>query len=87
MTTAAGNPDAPIAVWGSMIPFSSPIVMMARIPSGSVPAWQLIVSMLSLVVGFVLTTMLAAKIYRTGILLYGKKVTFREMGRWLFRKS
>ena len=87
MTTAAGNPDAPVAVWGSMIPFSSPIVMMARIPSGSVPAWQLIVSMLSLVVGFVLTTMLAAKIYRTGILLYGKKVTFREMGRWLFRKS
>lgn len=87
MTTAAGNPDAPVAVWGSMIPFSSPIVMMARIPSGSVPVWQLIVSMLSLILGFVLTTMLAAKIYRTGILLYGKKVTFREMGRWLFRKS
>lgn len=87
MTTAAGKPDAPISVWGSMIPFSSPIVMMARIPSGSVPVWQLAVSMLSLVAGFVLTTMLAAKIYRTGILLYGKKVTFREMGRWLLRKS
>ena len=87
MTTAAGKPDAPIAVWGSMIPFSSPIVMMARIPSGSVPAWQIAVSMLSLVAGFILTTMLAAKIYRTGILLYGKKVTFREMGKWLFRKS
>ncbi len=87
MTTAAGKPDSPISVWGSMIPLSSPIVMMARIPSGSVPAWQLIVSMLSLVAGFILTTMLAAKIYRTGILLYGKKVTFREMGRWLFRKS
>lgn len=87
MTTAAGNPDSALAVWGSMIPFSSPIVMMARIPSGSVPVWQIIVSMLSLVAGFVLTTMLAAKIYRTGILLYGKKVTFKEMGKWLFRKS
>jgi ABC-2 type transport system permease protein len=87
MTTAAGKPDAPISVWGSMIPFSSPIVMMARIPSGSVPGWQIAVSMISLVAGFVLTTMLAAKIYRTGILLYGKKVTFREMGKWLFRKS
>jgi ABC-2 type transport system permease protein len=87
MTTAAGKPDAPISVWGSMIPFSSPIVMMARIPSGSVPLWQIAVSMLSLVAGFILTTMLAAKIYRTGILLYGKKVTLREMGKWLFRKS
>jgi ABC-2 type transport system permease protein len=87
MTTAAGKPDAPISVWGSMIPFSSPIVMMARIPSGSVPDWQIAVSMISLVAGFVLTTMLAAKIYRTGILLYGKKVTFKEMGKWLFRKS
>lgn len=87
MTTAAGKPDAPISVWGSIIPFSSPIVMMARIPSGSVPGWQIAVSMISLVAGFILTTMLAAKIYRTGILLYGKKVTFREMGKWLFRKS
>jgi ABC-2 type transport system permease protein len=87
MTTAAGKPDAPISVWGSMIPFSSPIVMMARIPSGSVPAWQIAVSMISLIAGFVLTTWLAAKIYRTGILLYGKKVTFKEMGKWLMRKS
>ncbi len=87
MTTAVGKPDAPISVWGSIIPFSSPIVMMARIPSGSVPAWQIAVSMLSLIAGFILTTMLAAKIYRTGILLYGKKVTFKEMGKWLFRKS
>jgi ABC-2 type transport system permease protein len=87
MTTAAARPDSPIAVWGSLIPFSSPIVMMARIPSGGVPAWQIIVSMLSLIAGFILTTMLAAKIYRTGILLYGKKVTFKEMGKWLFRKA
>lgn len=87
MTTAAGKPDAPISVWGSIIPFSSPIVMMARIPSGSVPLWQIAISMISLIAGFILTTMLAAKIYRTGILLYGKKVTFKEMGKWLFRKS
>ncbi len=87
MTTAAGKPDAPVSVWGSMIPFSSPIVMMARIPSNSVPAWQIAISMFSLIAGFILTTMLAAKIYRTGILLYGKKVTFKEMGKWLFRKS
>lgn len=87
MTTAVGKPDAPISVWGSIIPFSSPIVMMARIPSGNVPLWQIAVSMLSLIAGFILTTMLAAKIYRTGILLYGKKVTFKEMGKWLVRKS
>jgi len=87
MTTAVGKPDAPISVWGSIIPFSSPIVMMGRIPSGNVPGWQIVVSMLSLIAGFILTTMLAAKIYRTGILLYGKKVTLKEMGKWLFRKS
>jgi ABC-2 type transport system permease protein len=87
MTTAVGKPDAPISVWASIIPFSSPIVMMGRIPSGNVPGWQIIVSMLTLVAGFILTTMLAAKIYRTGILLYGKKVTLKEMGKWLFRKS
>jgi ABC-2 type transport system permease protein len=86
MTTAVGKPDAPISVWASIIPFSSPIVMMGRIPSGNVPIWQLVVSMLSLIAGFILTTMLAAKIYRTGILLYGKKVTFKEMGKWLFRR-
>jgi ABC-2 type transport system permease protein len=86
MTAAASKPDTPIAVWASIIPFSSPIVMMARIPSG-VPLWQLAISMFSLVAGFILTTMLAAKIYRTGILLYGKKVTFKEMSKWLFRKS
>jgi len=86
MMSAAAKPDTPIAVWASIIPFSSPIVMMARIPSG-VPFWQLALSMASLVAGFILTTMLAAKIYRTGILLYGKKVTFKEMSKWLFRRS
>lgn len=87
MSTAIGKPDAPISVWGSIIPFSSPIVMMARLPTGTVPIWQLAVSILSLIAGFIITTMLAAKIYRTGILLYGKKVTLKEMSKWLFRKS
>jgi len=87
MTTAVGNPDAPLSVWGSMIPFSSPIVMMARIPSGNVPVWQLLTSMALLILGFIFTTYLAAKIYRTGILLYGKKVTLKEMTKWLFRKG
>lgn len=87
MSTAAGKPDAPLSLWGSMIPFSSPIVMMARIPSGTVPIWQIAVSMISLIIGFITTTIIAAKIYRTGILLYGKKVTFREMSKWLFRKA
>ncbi len=87
MTTAAAKPDAPVSVWASIIPFSSSIVMMARIPSEGVPAWQIALSMVSLIAGFILTTMLAAKIYRTGILMYGKKVTFKEMGKWLFRKS
>lgn len=87
MVAAAQNPDSPMAVWASMIPFSSPIVMMARIPSGNVPLWQLLLSILLLIGGFIFTTYVAAKIYRTGILLYGKKVTFKEMSRWLFRRS
>lgn len=86
MAAAINSPDSQLAVWGSMIPFSSPIVMMARLPSGNVPVWQLLVSMGLLVAGFIFTTWLAAKIYRTGILLYGKKVTLKEMSKWLFRK-
>lgn len=87
MVSTAQNPDGPLAVWGSIIPFSSPIVMMARIPGGSVPFWQLALSIILLIAGFIFTTYVAGKIYRTGILLYGKKVTIREMGRWLFRRS
>lgn len=87
MVSTAQNPDSQMAVWGSIIPFSSPIVMMARIPGGGVPLWQLAFSIILLVGGFLLTTYLAGKIYRTGILLYGKKVTLKEMGRWLFRRS
>jgi len=84
------NPNTPMAFWASVIPFSSPMVMMARISYGvpsTVPYWELALSMLTLIGGFLLTTWLSAKIYRTGILMYGKKVTWREMIKWAFTKS
>lgn len=90
MINAIQNPSGSLAVWGSIIPFTSPIVMMARIPfgvPGTVEWWQLGLSMLSLIAGFLCTTWLSAKIYRTGILLYGKKVTLKEMAKWAFRKA
>lgn len=87
MSAAINNPESSLSFWGSIIPFSSPIVMMGRIPSGNVQTWELLLSMVLLVAGFIFTTWLAAKIYRTGILLYGKKVTLKEMGKWLFRNT
>jgi ABC-2 type transport system permease protein len=90
MTIAIADPTGPVAVWGSIIPFSSPIVMMARIPfgvPGTVPWWQLALSMSLLVLGFIGTVWFAGKIYRTGILMYGKKPSWKEMMRWVFRKS
>jgi ABC-2 type transport system permease protein len=81
-------PASQMAMWTSMVPFFSPVVMMARIPFGVpsvVPWWQLGSSMLLLVAGFLFTTWLSAKIYRTGILLYGKKVTWKEMWKWTMR--
>ncbi len=86
MSSNLNTPDSKIMVWASMIPFTSPIVMMARIPSG-VPWPQLLLSMILLVSGFLFTTWLAAKIYRTGILMYGKKASWKEMFKWAFRKS
>ncbi len=86
MTTAIKDPNSGLAVFGSIFPLTSPIVMMARIPF-DVPASQLIISVVCLIAGFVLTTLLAAKIYRTGILMYGKKITMKEVGKWLFRKG
>ena len=88
MSIAVQDPSGSMAVWASLIPFSSPIVMMARIPfgvPGTVPWWQLGLSMLLLVLGFLFTVWLAGKIYRTGILLYGKKVTWKTMLKWAFK--
>ncbi|MBK7559942.1 MAG: ABC transporter permease [Chitinophagaceae bacterium] len=90
MSSAIANPTSPVAVWASIIPFSSPIVMMARIPFGvpnTVPWWQLGLSMALLILGFIITVWFAGKIYRTGILMYGKKPSWKEMLRWAFRKN
>ena len=76
------NPDCSLAIWLSMIPFTSPIVMMVRIPFG-IPIWQVVVSAIILAGTFVGMTWVAAKIYRTGILMYGKKPTYKEIFKWL----
>jgi ABC-2 type transport system permease protein len=80
------EPQGPIAFWFSIIPLTSPVIMMIRIPFG-VPYYQIILSMTLLVAGFLGTTWLAAKIYRTGILMYGKKVSYRELWKWLKYKN
>ncbi len=80
------NPEGSIAFWFSIIPLTSPVVMMMRIPFG-VPAYEVFLSMSFLIVGFVVATWIAAKIYRTGILMYGKKVSYKEIGKWLFYKE
>jgi ABC-2 type transport system permease protein len=86
MSSNLNTPDSSIMVWASMIPFTSPIVMMGRIPSG-VPWYQLVASMSLLIAGFIFTTWMAGKIYRTGILMYGKKASWKEMFKWAFRKA
>jgi ABC-2 type transport system permease protein len=80
------DPDASSVFWGSMIPFTSPIVMMSRITNG-VPLWELVVSLSLLFASFIVTTWLAGRIYRTGILMYGKKTSWKEIGKWLFYKN
>ncbi len=88
MMNAINDPTSSLAVWSSLIPFFSPIVMMARIPFGvpdTVAYWELATSMILLIAGFLGTTWLSAKIYRTGILMYGKKPTWKEMAKWLRR--
>jgi len=80
------EPDSSIAFWASMIPFTSPINMMVRLPYG-VPMWELATSMVLLVLGFLGCSWLSARIYRVGILMYGKKITVKEMAKWLFYKG
>ena len=76
------NPDGPLAFWCSMIPFTSPIVMMVRLPY-DVPAWELITSIAVLFLTFLLTLRFAARIYRIGILMYGKKISMKEVYKWI----
>ena len=78
----AEDPNGPLAWWLSMIPLTSPIAMLIRIPSG-VPLWELITSMTILVLFFFFSAWIAAKIYRTGILMYGKKITYRDLFKWI----
>ncbi len=79
-------PDSTLAVWLSIIPFTSPVAMMLRMPFG-VPDWQLALSMVLLVVTFIFTTYVAARIYRVGVLMYGKKASYKELVKWFFYKE
>ena len=79
---SANNPDGPLAFWTSLIPFTSPVVMMIRIPFG-IPMWEKLLSVALLYGTFLLISLVAAKIYRVGILMYGKKPTIKEMVKWL----
>ena len=80
------TPHGGLAYWLSMIPFTSPIIMIARIPFG-VPLHELLLSISLLIGGFLLTTWVAAKIYRVGILMYGKKINYKELWKWLKYKD
>ena len=79
---AAQSPDSALAFWGSIIPFTSPVVMMARVPY-DVPMWQILLSLAVLISSFIASTWFAGKIYRTGILMYGKKVSWKELWKWI----
>ena len=78
---AANDPTSQLSLWMSMIPFTSPMVMMARVPFG-IPGWEIAVSLVVLYLSFLCMVWLAAKIYRVGIFMYGKKPTLKELIRW-----
>jgi ABC-2 type transport system permease protein len=86
LSVVTNDPYGNIAFWLSIIPFTSPIAMMVRLPYG-VPDWQLALSMILLVVGFIGTVWVASKIYRVGILMYGKKTSLKEMVKWFTYKN
>lgn len=76
------NPEGSIAFWFSIFPLTSPVIMMVRLPFG-VPVWEMVLSMVLLILGFIFMVWLAGKIYRTGVMMYGKKVTYKELFKWL----
>ncbi len=82
----AKNPEGPVAFWGSIIPFTAPVSMLARVPYG-IPAWELLLSMGLLILTTIGALMAAAKIYRVGLLMYGKKVNIKELIKWLRYKN
>lgn len=79
-------PDSALAVWLSIIPFTAPVAMMVRLPFDP-PVWQIALSMFMMVVGFIFTTYVASRVYRVGILMYGKKASFKELSKWFFYKE
>lgn len=84
MLHAFKHPESTVSVWASIIPWTSPMVMLARIPfENVVPVWQLLVSMAVLLLTFLVTVYLAGKIYRTGILMYGRKATWNDLLKWM----
>lgn len=78
------SPNGNMAMWLSFIPFTSPVVMMVRMPF-DVPIWQQIVSMVCLVIGFVFTTWFASRVYKIGILLYGNKPSYKKIIQWFVK--
>lgn len=82
MMAVVNDPNSPVVFWASMIPLTSPIVMIARIPYG-IPGWEIAVSLVTLYLSFMFTTWLAAKIYRIGIFMHGKRPSWRELASWL----
>lgn len=81
------NPDGILAFWMSIFPLSSPIVMMSRLPFGGVETWELILSITILIITFLFSTWISSRIYRIGILMYGKKATYKELIKWIKYKS
>lgn len=81
------HPSSQLSFWASIIPWTSPMVMLARIPFGIVPLWQLVLSLVLLVLTFLATAYLSARIYRIGILTYGKKTSFKDLFKWLKTKD
>jgi len=86
LSVVTNDPYGSVAFWLSMIPFTSPIAMVVRLPYG-VPGWELALSMGILIAGFIVTVWFAARIYRVGILMYGKKASFKEMVKWFWYKN
>jgi ABC-2 type transport system permease protein len=82
MTSVFSDPNSSLVFWGSMIPFTSPVVMVARIPFG-IPTWEIVSSLIVLYATFIFTTWLAAKIYRVGIFMHGKRPSWGDLWRWI----
>ena len=81
------HPGSQLSIWASIIPWTSPMVMLARVPFGVVPAWQLILSLVILALTFLATAWLSAKVYKAGILMYGKKSSFKDLWHWIRMKE